>query len=251
MAVPILSFRDIGYRFPDGFWGLRGVNLEFFPGELLILAGPNGAGKTLLMRHANGLSRPTEGAVLYRGEDINNSAGRTIRRRIGLVFQHPEEQIIEESVAAEIAFGPENLGIRGKKLESLIQTNLELFGLTNLARRHPMTLSGGERRRLALASVLAMEPEILLLDEPFMELDYPGVQALLSILLKLHASGQGICVITHDVGKILAHCDRLALLKEGRLSAIGRPKDLVERLEEHGVRNPCRGGLSLEHATWQ
>ena len=250
MNEPVLSFQDVGYRFPDGFWGLKHVNLELFAGELLLLAGPNGAGKTLLMRHANGLARPTEGRILYRGEEVHK-AGRKIRQRIGLVFQHPEEQIIEESVAAEIAFGPGNLGIRGERLKSLVESNLELFGLAPYAERHPMTLSGGERRRLALASVLAMEPDILLLDEPFMELDYPGVRSLLSVLLKLHAAGQGICVITHDVGKILAHCDRLALMKDGTLSAAGKPEDLVGRLEEHGVRNPCRGGMPLEHASWR
>jgi biotin transport system ATP-binding protein len=250
MGEPVLSFQNLGYRFPDGFWGLRGVNLELFSGELLILAGPNGAGKTLLMRHANGLVRPSEGRVLYRGEDVHR-AGRAVRQKIGLVFQHPEEQIIEETVAAELAFGPENMGIRGNRLKSLVESSLDIFGLAPLAGRHPMTLSGGERRRLALASILSMEPEILLLDEPFMELDYAGVRSLLAILLKLHARGQGICIITHDVGKILAHCDRVALMKEGSLSAAGKPEDLVHRLEEHGVRNPCRGGMPLEYASWR
>jgi biotin transport system ATP-binding protein len=250
MDQPILRFRDVGYRFSDGFWGLRRVNLDLHRGELLLLAGPNGAGKTLLMRHANGLARPTEGEVLYCGENPGKAAGK-IRYRIGLVFQHPEEQIIEDSVAAEIAFGPENLGIRGDKLKSLVESNLELFGLTKLADRHPMSLSGGERRRLALASVLAMEPEILLLDEPFMELDYPGVQSLLSILLQLHAEGQGICIITHDVGKVLAHGDRVALMKNGTVSVSGKPAEIVDQLEEHGVRNPCRGDIPLEQATWR
>ena len=249
MNSPILCFDNVGFCFPNGIWALRGVNLEIFQGELLLIAGANGAGKTLLMRHANGLVRPTEGKILYRGSDIRK-AGSSVRQKIGLVFQHPEDQIIEESVAAEIAFGPENLGIRGRELKFLVESNLENFDLSHLANRHPMTLSGGERRRLALASVLAMKPEILLLDEPFMELDYPGVKTLLSILLNLHAAGQGICVISHDVGKILAHCDRLALIKDGRVSAAGKPEDLIENLEDYGVRNPCSGGLPLEQATW-
>ena len=249
MSEAILSFRELTHRFPDGFQGLTEIELDIFAGELLLLAGPNGAGKTLLMRHAIGLARPFAGRVLYRGEDIGSRLTK-VRQKIGIVFQHPEEQIIEDTVAGEIAFGPENRGIRGMELKNRVERELFRFGLAHLSGRHPMTLSGGERRRLALASILAMEPEMLLLDEPFMELDFPGVRDLLRILLEIHAAGQGICIITHDVGKVLAHADRLVLMNGGRIAASGTPAGLLPILEQNGVRNPCRAGASIREASW-
>jgi biotin transport system ATP-binding protein len=249
MSEALLSFRGVDHRFPDGVAGLSKIEMDIFAGELLLLAGPNGAGKTLLMRHAIGLARPFAGRVLYRGEEIGTRL-KTVRRNIGIVFQHPEEQIIEDTVAGEIAFGPENRGIRGAELRRRVERELSRFSLEHLSGRHPMTLSGGERRRLALASILAMQPELLLLDEPFMELDFPGVRDLLKILLEIHAEGHGICIITHDVGKILSHADRLVLMNSGKISAAGTPGELLPLLEEHGVRNPCRGGISLSEASW-
>lgn len=249
MSEALLSFRGLDHRFSDGVLGLSQIEMDIFEGELLLLAGPNGAGKTLLMRHAIGLARPVAGKVLYRGEEIGTRL-KTVRREIGIVFQHPEEQIIEDTVAGEIAFGPENRGIRGAELKLRVERELSRFGLGHLSGRHPMTLSGGERRRLALASILAMEPELLLLDEPFMELDFPGVRDLLRILLEIHASGQGICIITHDVGKILAHADRLVLMNDGKITAAGPPGDLLPILEINGVRNPCRGGIPIEETSW-
>ena len=153
-------------------------------------------------------------------------------------------------MAREIAFGPENLGLRGSSLAEQVAQTLDRFGLTSLAERHPLTLSGGERRRLALASIMVMQPKLLILDEPFMELDYPGIRDLLKVLLELHAAGQGICVITHDVGKILAHADRLVLMNRGRIVADGEPASLLPLLEVNGVRNPCRAGLPLAEAAW-
>ena len=249
IAPPVLSFRNISHRFNDGGLGLDAVSLDIHSGELLILAGSNGAGKTLLMRHANGLMRPSSGEVLYKGKPLSGQL-RLVRRKIGLVFQHPEDQIIEDSVYAEIAFGPENLGIRKPELDRKVNTMLNEFKLEHLATRHPLTLSGGEKRRLALASVLVMEPELLLLDEPFMELDYPGIKDLLNILIGLHRNGQGMCIITHDVGKILAHADQLAIMHAGKIVSRGPAEETAVLLEEYGVRNPCRNGAAFREATW-
>lgn len=249
MDEALLEFRGTGHRFPDGVWGLRGINLRIHARELLLIAGANGAGKTLLMRHAIGLARPSEGSVLVKGRDVSRNLKFT-RHTLGLVFQHPEEQFIEDTVAGEIAFGPQNLRLRGEELEERVSAAMGQFGLAGMEERHPLSLSGGERRRLALASVAAMRPELLILDEPFMELDYPGIRTLLSMLIELHRSGQAICVITHDIGKLLAHADRLVLLREGRLAAAGPPEEILPLCEENGVRNPCRDGTPVERATW-
>ncbi len=249
MEEPLLEFRKTGHRFADGVWGLKDINLPVFPRELLIIAGANGAGKTLLMRHAIGLTRPSEGSVLVKGSELTRNLSLA-RRSLGLVFQHPEEQFIEDTVYDEIAFGPQNHRIQGEALQATVVAAMEQFGLGGMAQRHPLSLSGGERRRLALASVVAMRPELLILDEPFMELDYPGIKTLLSMLIDLHRSGQAICVITHDIGKILAHADRLVLLSEGRLVAQGPPAEILPLCEENGVRNPCRNGAPIEEATW-
>ncbi len=246
---PVLSFSDVQYRFNDGTLGLDGVTIDFFPRELLILAGANGAGKTLLMRHANGLLHPTSGEVVFKGAPLRKNL-RGARRSLGMVFQHPEDQFIEDSVRSEIRFGIDNLGLPAEVCDLRVQTVLEQFDLDNLKNRHPLSLSGGERRRLALASVIVMNPDYLILDEPFMELDYPGIRELLSILISLHKDGQGMCIVTHDVGKILAHSDRLILMKKGKIICAGPSRDLIGILEENGVRNPCRGGFPFEAATW-
>lgn len=249
MEESLLQFRGLGHRFPDGVWGLRGIDLALRPRELMLLAGANGAGKTLLMRHAVGLARPREGTVLVKGKEVSRNLGAA-RRRVGFVFQHPEDQFIEDTVRDEIAFGPANLGIEGPPLREAVDRAMEQFALSGMAERHPLSLSGGERRRLALASVVAMGPELLILDEPFMELDYPGIRTLLAMLIELHRRGQAICLITHDIGKILAHADRLVLMAGGRIVAQGAPEAVLPLCEANGVRNPCRHGIPLEAATW-
>ncbi len=246
---PILSFTDVHYRFNDGAYGLKGVSLGFYPGEILLIAGANGAGKTLLMRHANGLVRPESGKILYKGYPLKKNL-KEVRQRIGMVFQHPEDQFIEDTVYGELRFGLDNIKLPQKIIKLRTDSILENFGLAPLRDRHPLTLSGGERRRLALASVIAMEPEYLILDEPFMELDYPGIKDLLSILVTLHKGGLGMCIVTHDVGKILAHSDRLVIMKEGRVVSAGPSESQVQFLETNGVRNPCGGGVPFEKSSW-
>ena len=228
---------------------LKNINISFPEGSFTIIAGPNGSGKTQLMRHFNGLLKPQEGEVLLDGRSIQEDL-TSARRKVGLVFQNADSQIVGQTVTSDIAFGPENLRWSREKINKNVQKILDELGLDELKDRRPHTLSGGEKRRAALASVLIMEPEVIVLDEPFIGLDYPGVSDVLSDIVRLHKSGRTIILITHDLEKALAHCSRLILMNHGEICAQGDPHELLPRLEEFGIRRPWGPDRSVESMTW-
>lgn len=247
MNHPVLELRGLRHVFPNGKAALDGVNLSFQAGTFVVLAGRNGSGKTVLMRHLNGLARPTSGEVLLEGSPVLDDL-QGARRRIGLVFQDADAQIVGQTVARDAAFGPENLRLPREVIRERVKTALETTGLVGFDERRPHTLSGGEKRRLAVAGVLTMNPDILVLDEPFTGLDWPGCAALLEVLERFHASGKTVLVITHDLDKVLAHADRLILMEEGRIRADGPPSEVVDHAGRWGVRRPA-GPISL--MSWQ
>lgn len=223
--------------FSDGTTALNDISLCINRGSFTILAGPNGSGKTVFMRHLNGLIRPTSGEILLEGVSITDNLSRT-RRRIGLVFQDADAQIVGQTVARDTAFGPENLRLPRPVIEKRVTEVLNVTGLSGFEERRPHTLSGGEKRRLAVAGVLAMEPDLLVLDEPFTGLDWPGCADLIAVLNNLHAKGKSIFLITHDLAKILAHADRLILMNAGRIHADGDPIKIIDLVENIGIRRP-------------
>ncbi|MEA1911114.1 MAG: ABC transporter ATP-binding protein [Spirochaetota bacterium] len=228
---------------------LNNINISFPDGSFTIIAGPNGSGKTQLMRHLNGLLKPQEGEVLLGGLSIQKDLAAA-RRKVGLVFQNADSQIVGQTVSTDIAFGPENLRWPREKINKKVKNIIEDLGLDELKDRRPHTLSGGEKKRVALASVLIMEPEIIVLDEPFIGLDYPGVRDVLTDIVKLHKTGRTIILITHDLEKALAHCDRLILMNNGEICAQGAPGDLLAVLEKYGIRKPWGADRSLSSMTW-
>ena len=238
MSTPLIEVSSLSHIFPDGTKALDEVSLDIHAGSFVILAGPNGSGKTVFMRHLNGLARPTSGEVLLEGMPVLNDLSRA-RRSIGLVFQDTDAQIVGQTVARDTAFGPENLRLPRKEIDKRVKAALEATGLVGFDERRPHTLSGGEKRRLAVAGVLAMEPDMLVLDEPFTGLDWPGCADLLAVLDGLHASGKTILLITHDLDKVLAHADRLVLMDYGRIAADGSPSDIITQVEELGIRRPA------------
>jgi biotin transport system ATP-binding protein len=203
----ILATEALGHRFADGGWGLEDVSLGFGSGEFTVVAGPNGAGKTLLMRHLVGLARPTAGRVTLDGADIQTRLAE-VRRRVGLVFQDSGAQIVGLTVGEEVAFGPRNFGWSGPQTESAVARALEAVGLEGRRAEVCAHLSGGEKRRLAIAGVLACGPEMILLDEPFTGLDLPAVRAVLQTLTDLHRQGTSVILLTHELDKCLAHAGR-------------------------------------------
>ncbi|OQX29932.1 MAG: ABC transporter ATP-binding protein [Spirochaeta sp. LUC14_002_19_P3] len=247
MNPPLLQLRQLSHRFPNGTLGLDSVSLSIEKGEFIVLAGPNGSGKTILMRHLNGLARPSSGEILLNGLSVLDNLARA-RRIIGLVFQEADAQIVGQTVSRDAAFGPENLKLPREEISRRVEASLQAAGLSGFENRRPHTLSGGEKRRLAAAGVLAMRPELLVFDEPFTGLDWPGSADLIEVITALHASGTAILLITHDLEKILAHAQRLILMNKGRIHADGPPSDLLEQVEELGIRRPR---CPLHEMTWK
>jgi len=244
-----LEIQGLGKRFENGRWGLRAVDLQLEGACFTIVSGHNGSGKTLLARHILGLEQPDEGRVLLDGTDIQKNL-REVRRRIAFVFQEPEHQILGMTVDEDIAWTPSRLGWSRERIQANRDRALRLTALEERRFEPTAFLSGGEKRRLAIASVLAAEPEMIILDEPFNDLDWPGVKILLSILLDLHRQGIALLVITHDLEKCLAHAERLVILREGTIAADGSARELWDRLSGLGVRRPGPRCGTLEGMTW-
>jgi len=238
LSTPLIEVKSLTHVFPDGKRALDEVNLDIHTASFVILAGPNGSGKTVFMRHLNGLARPSSGEVLLEGVPVLNDLSRA-RRSIGLVFQDADAQIVGQTVARDVAFGPENLRLPRTVIEKRVKSALKATGLVGFDERRPHTLSGGEMRRLTVAGVLAMEPDLLVLDEPFTGLDWPGCADLLAVLDKFHSSGKTVLLITHDLDKVLAHADRLMLMDSGRIAADGAPEDIIDQVEGLGIRRPA------------
>ena len=245
--MALLSVRELGHTFPDGTAAIRDINLDIEQDDFMVLAGKNGSGKTVLMLHLNGLLSPTHGSVAYRGEPIGRNIS-LVRQKIGLVFQDPDSQLIGQTVSEDVAFGPENLGLGSTEIHKRVDESLTMLGIEHLRDQRPFTLSGGEKRKAALAGVIAMRPEIIILDEPFAGLDLPGVRNVLESLTLLHSAGHTMIVISHDIEKVLAHSSRLVLMSDGRIVADGLPEETVHKAEENGVRGPSTG-MTVEKMT--
>jgi len=249
MLPPVIRIRGLHHRHADGTVGLSGIDLDIGQGELLLVCGANGSGKTTLLRHLNGLLLPTSGTVTVDGLDTRE-AGDRVRRLVGLCFQDADAQLVGETVGEDAAFGPENLGLARDEVRRRVDAALRRFGLLWLADRPCHVLSGGEKRRLALAGVLAMEPRVVLLDEPLASLDHPGACDLLAHLARLKEDGIAVVVASHDDERFWGLADRVAVASGGRLVATGRPADVEEALEGAGVRRPGIPWTGLEAPAW-
>ncbi|WP_436701159.1 energy-coupling factor ABC transporter ATP-binding protein [Nocardioides sp. BYT-33-1] len=226
--TPVLDIRDLAFAYPDGHQALFGVDLHVHRGERVALLGPNGAGKTTLVLHLNGiLSGETghgAGSVAVSGLPVTKKNLLEIRRRVGVVFQDPDDQLFMGSVRADVAFGPANLGLKGAALERRVLDALDRVGMADFADRPPHHLSFGQRRRVAVATVLAMEPEILVLDEPSSNLDPASRRELADILRALDVT---LLMVTHDLPYALELCPRSVVLNDGRVVADGRTYDVL------------------------
>jgi len=224
---PSLDVKGLAYAYPDGNQALYGVNLEIQPGERVALLGPNGAGKTTLVMHLNGILVAGLGTVHVGGLAVNTEdkdALREIRRRVGIVFQDPDDQLFMPTVREDVAFGPINMGVTGAELEAKVMQALELVGMADYADRPPHHLSFGQRRRVAVATVLAMKPEILVLDEPSSNLDPASRRELADILRDLDIT---LLMVTHDLPYALELCSRSVILSQGTIVADGKTIDIL------------------------
>jgi cobalt/nickel transport system ATP-binding protein len=222
--TPVLEVQGLAYAYPDGHQALFGVDLHVHAGESVALLGPNGAGKTTLVLHLNGILQAGAGSVTVSGLPVQKSNLAEIRRRVGIVFQDPDDQLFMGSVRADVAFGPTNLGLRGAELDARVMTALEMVGMAEFVDRPPHHLSYGQRRRVAVATVLAMQPEILVLDEPSSNLDPASRRELADILRSLDVT---VLMVTHDLPYALELCPRSVVLSEGQVVADGATYDIL------------------------
>ena len=224
MSTPVLDVRGLAYAYPDGHQALYGVDLHVHEGERVALLGPNGAGKTTLVLHLNGILTAGAGSVSVSGMPVEKANIQEIRRRVGVVFQDPDDQLFMGTVRADVGFGPANLGIRGAELDRRVLHALDLVGMADFVDRPPHHLSFGQRRRVAVATVLAMEPEILVLDEPSSNLDPASRRELADILRSLDVT---VLMVTHVLPYALELCPRAVVLSDGSVVADGATYDVL------------------------
>lgn len=231
----------LSHTFRNGNEALKNIDLTIEDGEFIILAGRNGSGKTLLARHLVGLSTPTAGKVLFRGTEAKSSI-KALRLAVGFVFQDTDSQILGQTVAEDVAFGPSNMGLPLVEIRARTVEALSLAKLSGTEDRRPETLSGGEKRRLSIAGVLAMRPGCIILDEPFANLDFESVQDIVRICGDLKEGGATIIIVTHELEKIMTLADRLILLDKGEKCFDGSPSSAEpEIFADHGLACPYEG----------
>lgn len=235
-----IALQEVSYTYQAGtpFEGqaLFGVNLEIKDGSYTALIGHTGSGKSTILQLLNGLAVPTMGTVLIDNviitADSVNKDIKQVRKKVGLVFQFPESQVFDETVLKDVAFGPQNFGVSREEAEEIAREKLDLVGISeDLLNRSPFELSGGQMRRVAIAGILAMEPDVLVLDEPTAGLDPAGRKELMTIFKELHQSGMTIVLVTHLMDDVADYADFVYVMEAGKLAASGQPTELFQEVE--------------------
>jgi cobalt/nickel transport system ATP-binding protein len=243
---PAVELASVTYRYPDGHRALDGVSLTIARGERVAILGPNGSGKTTLVLHLNGILTPSDGTVTVDGLAVAGDDLPEIRRRVGVVFQDPDDQLFMPTVGQDVAFGPANHGATGAELDERVADALELVGMREAADRPPHHLSLGQRRRVALATVLSMDPSVLVFDEPSANLDPFARRELADIVVAL---ARTTIVVTHDLLYAAELCPRSVILDEGRVVADGPTLELLEdaeHLARHRLELPRLARLATD-----
>lgn len=231
----VIAAETISFRYPGAAHALRNVSLEIADGEFMALVGQNGSGKTTLAKHFNGLLRPEAGRVLLRGEDIAARETADLASTIGYCYQNPDHQIFAATVFEEIEFGPRNLGVSEDEVVRRTGRLLDLVKLRGEAERYPFSLGRGQRQKLAVASVLAMEPSIVVVDEPTTGLDWQGGEAMMEVMAELHREGRTVVIITHDMNIVAEYAQRVVVMANGVIVADGAPANVF--VQESALRD--------------
>jgi len=228
-----LSVKNLSYTYPDGTRALKNVNMEIFKGEKIAIMGPNGAGKSTLFSHFNGLTEPTSGYLELDGKkmEYDKKTLLEIRQKVGIVFQDPNDQLFAPTVKEDVAFGPMNLGLDYEEVEKRVNEALELVGMKKFKDKTPHHLSGGQQKRVAIAGIIAMRPEIMILDEPTAGLDPQGVDQVLTILNNLNKDGMSIVISSHDIEMVNGFAEKIFVLYEGELLARGDKHEIFSNKE--------------------
>jgi cobalt/nickel transport system ATP-binding protein len=239
----VLELRDVGFRYPDGSVGLDGCSLSLRRGSRTVLLGANGAGKTTLFLQCNGILRPGSGQVLFEGLplDYGRQGLRELRSRVGLVFQNPDNQLFSASVREDVSFGPVNLGLDRDTVRQRVEEALASVGMTEYADKPVHNLSYGQKKRVCIAGVLAMRPQVMILDEPTAGLDLRMQHELMEVLQRLHGEGMTIVMATHDLDLAYAWADEACLIDRGRIVGRFPAQEFPSRagmLEQYGLGVP-------------
>jgi len=237
----MLSVENVHFAYTSGVEALKGVSLTIRDGEFTAIMGQNGAGKTTLVKQFNGLLKPTQGRVLVDGVETTKTSVAALSKNVGFVFQNPDHQLFSETVEEEIGFALKNFGYQKEVIEDRITWAVNLLGLGQYRKTSPFMLSGGERKRVALASVLAWDPKVLVLDEPTIGQDYQQKENLRQFIMQLQSQGKTVVVVTHDV-EFVAECNpRVVLMREGKIVADGEGRDILtneKALDESSIVLP-------------
>ncbi|MBE0525830.1 ABC transporter ATP-binding protein [Candidatus Thorarchaeota archaeon] len=217
----MIMMEDVSFAYDGLYTALQGVYLQIDDGESIAIMGTNGAGKTTLVKHLNGLLRPNRGRIIFDGVDAKHYSVAELAREIGLVMQNPDHQLFLDSVEKEVVFGLKQLGFSAGEIKERTDRTLTSLGLEGLSERSPFTLSGGERKRVALASVLATEPRVLALDEPTIGQDARQKEKLAEMLMDLNKKGRTVIVVTHDIEFVIEHFPRTIAMANGTIVADG------------------------------
>jgi energy-coupling factor transport system ATP-binding protein len=238
--IPILTIENLTHKYSAGTpfetTAIEDINVTVNSGEMMAVIGHTGSGKSTFIQHLNGLLKPTSGRVLFRGEDIHSSKKMTrdVRFKVGLVFQYPEYQLFEETVYKDIAFGPRNMKLPEDEIKDRVTEAASFVGLRpDVLEKSPFDLSGGQKRRVAIAGVIAMRPEVLILDEPTAGLDPQGCEEILGNIRDYHrATGSAVILVTHNMSEAAKNVDRMLVFNKGRVAMDGTPHEVFERSRE-------------------
>jgi energy-coupling factor transport system ATP-binding protein len=247
----MIEVKDLHFTYPTGLKALRGINIKIVDGEFLAVMGQNGAGKTTLVKHFNGLLKPTKGEVLVNGVSTRDVSVAKLARNVGFVFQNPDHQLFSETVEEEIAFALKNFDFEKAVIEKQVDWALNLLDIFKYRKTSPFMLSGGERKRVALASILAWDPQVIILDEPTIGQDQQQKEKLQQFILQLNAQKKTVVVVTHDV-EFVAECNpRVVLMSQGKILAEGIAKKLLTKqklVEQASIVPPQITQIFLELA---
>jgi energy-coupling factor transport system ATP-binding protein len=224
--VPIIEVKDLHHRYPNGCHALRGVSMTIDQGEFVAIIGQNGSGKTTFVKHLNGLLRATTGTVYVNGQDVSKHKVSEMARVVGYCFQNPDHQIFCDTVYKEVAYGPRNLHLSQAEIEERVIEALSAVGLLDLQASMPRDLSKGQRQRLAVASVLSMHPEVLIVDEPTTGQDYRAGVDMLSLVQRLNQAGHTVLFITHDMPMVARFAQRVIVFRDGQILLDGTTREV-------------------------
>ena len=228
-----LSTKNLSYTYPDGTHALKNINMEIYKGQKVAIMGPNGAGKSTLFSHFNGLTEPTSGHVEIDGKAIKYDKDTLleVRQKVGIVFQDPNDQLFAPTVKEDVAFGPMNLGLDYEEVEKRVSEALTMVGMEQYMDKTPHHLSGGQQKRVAIAGIIAMRPEIMILDEPTAGLDPEGVEKVLDILNNLNKEGMSIVISSHDIEMVNEFAEKIFVLNNGEILESGDKHEIFSNKE--------------------